>query len=148
MSLEIRNSAELLTDTRSYRRCSNCKQSLLLPRFSKNQGMCKICHREASRKYRAKYPERHRVYKWRDRDKRRQQALNALGGCCNGCGLPDKRVLQIDHIAGHGHIERGNRSVFLRRVVSYPHWYQLLCANCHAIKTYEGKENNQRVPVN
>jgi hypothetical protein len=68
--------------------------------------------------------------------------LEKLGGRCAGCGFSDHRALQIDHInsdgAAHRKASKGGR---YRRELSAAagESVQVLCANCHAIKTYEDK---------
>lgn len=67
----------------------------------------------------------------------RVRALMALGGKCESCGISDMRVLHIDHIKNNGAQERkqfGRHHGMLKRVLSNPHDYQALCANCHEIK--------------
>jgi 5-methylcytosine-specific restriction endonuclease McrA len=66
------------------------------------------------------------------------QAIILLGGRCVRCQLDDMRCLEIDHIIP----VRGDRSIYgvklYRSVVSgNKDNLQVLCANCHAIKTYE-----------
>ncbi len=74
--------------------------------------------------------------------------MDILGGACVVCGNTDVRVLEFDHINNNGkqHRERiwgnvgggGTGTPFW--VVAYPEEaneeLQLLCANCHAIKTH------------
>lgn len=78
----------------------------------------------------------------------RLKVLTKLGLKCVRCGFSDIRVLEIDHINGGGTSER--RTVFcytiLRRIwkgtdEEVKNKYQILCANCNAIKKYENKEN-------
>ncbi len=87
----------------------------------------------------------------KDKDKWKQAAFVALGGKCNRCGEPDCRVLQVDHVNGDGAIERGkyNNSYThdLSNSLRYREWffshldrYQLLCANCHVLKSLENDE--------
>ena len=68
----------------------------------------------------------------------RRQAFAALGDECRECENSDHRVLQIDHINGGGRAERMKTSSlpFFRKVIANTDGYQLLCANCHAIKTW------------
>lgn len=74
--------------------------------------------------------------------RRKAEAIEALGGICVQCGNGDRRVLQIDHVAGDGHMDRcpgGKRYwyVALKEIAAGQlSRYQLLCANCHAIKTW------------
>jgi len=71
----------------------------------------------------------------------RMEAVLALGGNCANCGEDDVRVLQIDHINGGGSAERKTSKAWgtnlLARVISGDvDGLQLLCANCHMIKTW------------
>jgi hypothetical protein len=73
----------------------------------------------------------------------RQQALRRaavayLGGYCARCGMTDYRVLQIDHVDGGGSEEyrRIGQHGVQRRILRGAAGYQLLCANCHMLKTY------------
>lgn len=86
------------------------------------------------------------------RKEQREQVLTALGNKCVRCGMEDHRVLEIDHVNGNGAEERrmygGNSFVELVihngmfREYFYSHLdeYQILCANCHTIKTIENGE--------
>lgn len=74
----------------------------------------------------------------------RLKIINLLGGKCVGCGYKkDVRALQIDHINSDGKIDR------IYTGGSYYHnimnklksgRYQILCANCNAIKRIEERE--------
>ena len=85
--------------------------------------------------------------------KRRLEIFFLLGNKCsnplclvpNGCS--DIRCLQIDHVKGHGNLERKKFSYtigYLRNILdkikSGSRDYQLLCANCNWIKSWENKE--------
>jgi len=72
----------------------------------------------------------------------RSEVIEKLGGKCISCGYNDNRALQVDHVNGGGGKER--------KIYSWKYWkmlknltdmqeYQLLCANCHAIKSYHEK---------
>ena len=79
------------------------------------------------------------------------QAIELLGGCCVLCGYKtDLRALEFDHVLPtvHGHI-----SVLCKggwpKVAEELKRCQLLCATCHAIKSwgqrsYNGTEDRQR----
>lgn len=81
----------------------------------------------------------------------RLRLIKLLGNCCKHCGTDDKRVLQLDHINGDGKFERkrnknGNCSKpkyksILDRILNGYVGLQVLCANCHMIKTYENKDH-------
>lgn len=81
---------------------------------------------------------------------KRLKAIGVLGGRCAGCGNEDLRVLQIDHVGGGGNQDRKiNRSrvTILNRVISGEVGYQLLCANCHCIKTFDNGEYGNHVSI-
>lgn len=75
----------------------------------------------------------------------RYRAVQSLGGCCARCGNDDMRVLDIDHVHGGGARERelGKYRVFKRVIDGCP-GYQVLCANCHRIKTLEAGDHRPR----
>ena len=88
----------------------------------------------------------------RDRyHKYRKEVISELGGCCCRCGFPDVRALQIDHVNGAGSAERrkfgtsNNCRRMLLAVRNGSKEYQLLCANCNAIKMYEAREHVPRI---
>lgn len=85
----------------------------------------------------------------------RAAALDHLGDKCATCGYcADPRALQIDHVNGGGRrsILSGERNgVMYRAVVNDTTGrFQLLCANCNAIKRNENREHGSargnRVP--
>jgi hypothetical protein len=87
----------------------------------------------------------------------RMLAVMMLGTACVQCGyFDDIRALELDHIFDDGKIER---SAFSPRVIQkmicdafkyrahdaireIRYRYQVLCGNCHNIKTYENNANN------
>ena len=84
----------------------------------------------------------------------RLRLIKLLGNCCKHCGINNIRVLQIDHIDGNGKLDRRRYKSW--RLSSGPTYknifemilngstnYQVLCANCHVIKTYENKDHLQ-----
>lgn len=74
----------------------------------------------------------------------RKAVIQYLGGSCNRCGFSDYRALQIDHVSGGGRKERREIGCYkiMKKILSGFHnnEYQLLCANCNAIKRIENKE--------
>ncbi len=77
----------------------------------------------------------------------RKTVLDVMGGKCVLCNFSDYRALQIDHILGDGHTERGaqlQQVKYLKNVArsftSNQGRYQLLCANCNWIKRHRNKE--------
>lgn len=69
--------------------------------------------------------------------------LLKFGNKCSICGYDDHRALQIDHKKNNGSIERKKYTWKLRKMMlkmsqkELEENYQLLCANCHTIKTYD-----------
>lgn len=112
-------------------------------------------YRDAKKKYRATQEGKLKIKEYdslpatkarknRNRNKIRDKIITMLGAKCAKCGLDDRRTLEIDHINGNGRRER----------LEYGNWYsqlkyylvnesiarqrlQVLCGNCHNIKTYE-----------
>jgi 5-methylcytosine-specific restriction endonuclease McrA len=107
----------------------------------KSKGMIgsRAKERRAHRLSNPKYVERERKGKKASYRVVKQQAITLLGGKCCRCQLEDIRCLEIDHIVP----VRGDRSIYgaklYRSIVNSGSTenLQVLCANCHAIKTYE-----------
>lgn len=63
------------------------------------------------------------------------------------CGFSDERVLEIDHVNGDGYLDktRSTHGIYMnviRDIQNGTRRFQLLCANCHKIKTVENGEFN------
>lgn len=70
--------------------------------------------------------------------KQRYEAIEMLGGICVECGFSDKRALVFDHIkpqATPGEKREHPRKVVQRCRKGDTENIQLLCANCHMVKT-------------
>ena len=82
------------------------------------------------------------------RAKRRVFAL--FGGCCLKCGNKDVRVLQLDHIAPTGTKRdtnfRSGKGLYYKILRDEEDLTQLqvLCANCHQIKTFENSDKRRK----
>jgi hypothetical protein len=64
---------------------------------------------------------------------------------CSICGFSDIRALQLDHLNNDGAKERkiiGKGSNISRHIIknNFPDKYQVLCANCNAIKEMERRK--------
>jgi 5-methylcytosine-specific restriction endonuclease McrA len=91
--------------------------------------------------------ESQRLREQRRREKIRTDVLAALGGRCTTCGFDDPRALQVDHVNDDGASDRlrfGGRSspniyrLFLVVIEEASNGrYQLLCANCNAVKEWD-----------
>lgn len=84
-----------------------------------------------------------------NRAKRRQELLDRklhlqrfLGGVCKQCGIEDHRLLDFDHIdpATKAFAISNNFYKPLGDLMAEVEKCQLLCANCHRLKTLAGKE--------
>jgi len=105
--------------------------------------------KERMRKYMAR-PEQIEKRKNRSEKyfiKQREKIHAILGHSCITCGFSDKRALQIDHINGGGSKERQSFGAYqyYKYVLSLPEAelkskYQILCANCNAIKKVVNRE--------
>lgn len=115
----------------AFKVCTSCARELPLDAFHKHPrgtggvgSTCAPCATEKSKVYTRQL---------------RQRVLDTLGRRCP-CGWDDERALQIDHrVSGGGRAERLRLGVngMYRRMLLHPDEYQVLCANCHAIKTSE-----------
>lgn len=127
--------------------CSTCQLSKPLSGFYRHRSradgysdFCKDCARAA---------------KLRSRADDRAELLALFGSACRRCGNDDRRVLELDHVNGGGTAERLadlRRGIHDRRFIEHVRAdlasYQLLCANCHRIKTWEDRERrNGPVPA-
>lgn len=97
---------------------------------------CQLCRKSDRAKY--------RMYAL----KAKEQVYAQYGNCCKHCGLRDRRALQLDHVLGGGTKERKEKRWSSASVcadaLKRPEKYQLLCANCNAIKRYD----NMEIPIN
>lgn len=74
-----------------------------------------------------------RLQKERQRD--RYLLIDKFGGCCAFCGYKEDRMaFEFDHTEP---IWGKNRSSAIHHVRKFPHLFQLLCANCHTLKTIQ-----------
>lgn len=105
-------------------------------RYAKNGG-CKACRRARAVVHTAK----HREAQIAGRRARKAELVALMGGCCVRCGFDGpQEALDFDHIdptektltvassLSPGEFERVKQEVLTR--------CQLLCANCHRIKTH------------
>lgn len=88
-----------------------------------------------------------RAYQRKQRLARKHKAIKMLGGKCKKCGYDENiNALQIDHIKPilrkqHGTHAGGNLSRRIANGALPMTLFQVLCANCHAIKTYEERKS-------
>lgn len=96
-------------------------------------------YRKANRE-RLRYQEHVRREEWRDK------LVAYKGGACVDCGEADRRVLQFDHRSD----KVANVSWFLNRnwekALAEADKCDLVCANCHAIRTFERRPKPVAAP--
>lgn len=113
-----------------------------------------ITNAEASARYVAKHPDRHRERINTYRRRQRLAVIAILGGKCAECGFADIRALQIDHINGGGakELKKLNGVQYtisvIKSAINKENKYQLLCANCNWIKRALKKEAMGRPIIN
>ena len=147
------------------KKCSHCKKGRHRDQFHRNRSTadgldnyCKQCKsawqaaayrrdiaesRRLGREEYARNPVAAREKQLEAYRRLRERAIELLGGKCVLCDFSDPRALQIDHIHGGGGKEQ--RRMAERNVVAgRTKMYQLLCANCNAIKRIERGEVGRR----
>lgn len=141
--------------------CSNCKDGICQNKCVPPVKKCTMCnvlkplHEFHANKSECKPCSSNRVLEWKRGNKERVNEQNRkrtyelrmaviakLGGSCSECGNQDSRVLQIDHIGGGGSVDRAtkHRTTLWNEILNGKNGFQLLCANCHCIKTFENGE--------
>ena len=103
---------------------------------------CRRCTAEQAEARRVRYPDLSNSIRQRYGTRLRERVLAHLGGKCVCCGFADSRALQIDHVQNDGHSDpyrlKRRRTALLQAVLRDTSGrYQLLCANCNAIKAHE-----------
>ena len=93
---------------------------------------------ETARLWDLAHPERAKEGRLKERQRLRQQTVDAYGGGCACCGETTIQFLQIDHIDGGGGKHRralgrtgGQHFYRWLRQQGFPTGYRVLCANCH-----------------
>lgn len=110
---------------------------------------CKLCTKAAVQDRRRQHPELVDVDPEYHRDyyrRKRQEAVDLYGAACQRCGFSVPECLDFDHVDGNGFIDRKTRSRYtqLNAIIRGEAGWQLLCANCHRVKTYEKEEHCRR----
>ncbi len=130
--------------------------------YNENKEKCA----ESNRLYRLNNKEKirksHRVWFENNREyfrKENRKRLNKLrekcfikyGNKCIKCRFNNPLAFHFDHVNGDGHLDRKRRSTnpwakWKNILDNKTGKYQLLCANCHQIKTHLNREYSQRGP--
>ncbi len=142
------------------KKCSICKEEKEIAEFNKNKAkkdgyntVCRECSIERSRKYYRDNCEHHKqVIKAK---KKRLNNLNKIkmlellkNSKCKDCGNDDERVLEFDHLPQY------KKEYGISTLLQYVHSWEtiekeiskceIVCANCHRIRTIERSEKNYR----
>ena len=89
-------------------------------------------------------------------NEKRAELIEVLGGAvCKHCKISDTRILQIDHIFGNGQDIPLNKTDIVDLYLDNPYLarkeLQVLCCNCHRIKSLEngdlGRRKGQPKPI-
>ena len=115
-------------------------------------GRCILCYTEYQRVYTAEWRKKNinivRIRERRKSDKRRERnrerAFQYLGNKCKDCGNDDRRVLEFDHLRD----KISTIAKLLGRkwevVQEELEKCELVCGNCHNIRTYERRKECQQ----
>lgn len=127
--------------------CRRCGKFKKLEFFWKNQSYCIDCKNDQRKIWKEEQGGKkyHRDYMRKARREIRERLIDLLGGICNGCGITERRVLQIDHIANGGAVHRKKFGIggyqyykdMIKSIELGEKKYQLLCANCNYLKALD-----------
>jgi hypothetical protein len=103
---------------------------------------CKTCTKAQNAERKRQHPELNKTDPEYAREYARRQRARAValyGSCCQRCGFDRDECLDFDHVEGNGRHDRKRRSYYtqLKAIIDGEAGWQLLCANCHRIKTHE-----------
>lgn len=107
-----------------------------------------VSHREDCHSYCKSCQKKYIIDSKRNKRQRlRKEVIKGYGSKCACCGFDDPRALALDHVNDNGAKERkewrGKMDFFYDKIVKegFPADYQILCANCNAIKEFERNQN-------
>lgn len=132
------------------RKCYICKEEKDLEAFRRQKSPCRVCERIERKKYKKAYQpgdwKKTTKVAARRRLRHRLYLISLLGGKCVKCETSDVRVLQFDHIDPKSKEFGINKRLYYSLKVLEPEALkcQLLCANCHVIKTQECGDTRHR----
>ena len=130
------------------KRCGRCDRLLELERFHRwrdgHQSWCKECKRDYAARYYTRNREKRIAYNARQRREAAAWYLSLKDARpCTDCGgVYHPAAMQWDHLPGVDKVAhvaelyRGRRDRVLAEIAKC----ELVCANCHAVRTYERRE--------
>lgn len=142
------------------KQCSICKNLKSVEDYNKNKTkkdglntMCKKCSRERSKRYYKENSEVHKVNVQKRNLKQKKVIYDFLlshfaKNPCKDCGNDDVRVLEFDHLPEHKKefdISLGLKNNYSKaRMQGEIDKCDVVCANCHKIRTVERTKNHYR----
>ena len=133
------------------KQCYACKTKKSLDEFSDNKsrydgknGQCKLCHSAYRKDHYEK--NKNKVYK---QIKKRQRGLSDKVLAykeergCSDCGIKDGRVLDYDHLKDKvfNISQAGHYGYSWENILAEIEKCDIVCSNCHRIRTWERRNN-------
>ena len=124
--------------------CNTCQTEKPLDEFNKNvkrkdglSGKCKSCNKEYLKEHYKSNAKRYAKKREQYRDKQRKIFYEYMSTKrCMSCGISDIRVLEFDHRSDKKfNISDKVGSMNFEKLVEEIEKCDILCANCHRIKT-------------
>lgn len=134
-------------NTASTHYCSDCKEWNRLRAQERRKTRLDMCTRclarppEGDRTYCQPCQQSSRLASKTYRENLKAEVFTQYGGACACCGVANLRLLQLDHVNNDGSTHRAEVGEPMLRWAhknQYPPTLQLLCANCHHVKTVYG----------
>lgn len=138
------------------KQCSACKETKELSKFNNKsashdgkQSICRECNKERSKRYYRENREKHKQValenkrKYRSENNRRVWEILEASSCVD-CGNDNPRVLEFDHIAGNKEGDVGRMlcsNVGWTRIKKEIEKCEIVCANCHRMRTQDSTGN-------
>jgi protein-arginine kinase activator protein McsA len=141
--------------------CTICKIQKETSEFNRNKirsdglnNICRQCSNKRSRLYYQENREDHKknmaIRKKRNREINQKKLLDILiGRMCSDCGTKDYRVFEFDHVSGDkvNNISQLIAEGYSWKVVtSEIEKCEVVCANCHRIRTFT-RQGNYRIAL-
>lgn len=132
--------------------CRNCEAEY--EPYSQRRPICPDCRRAYDREYHANLSKEKKLRKQQKQELRRKENIQWMrekkikSGCVD-CGITDHRVLQFDHLPEFDkHVTLANAGAWSRkRLREEIAKCEVVCANCHSIRTYENYFAVKALPI-
>lgn len=131
------------------RKCNDC--NVEYEDYGQKTAKCRDCKRKYDREYYRNFSKEKRYNKRNKQNLRIRSNINWLNSikkesCCVDCGNRDFRVFEYDHLPNTNKI--GNisdlvtKGVSRKKILEEIKKCEIVCANCHRIRTYNRRLNN------